>query len=69
MTSFFQTLNVGDRVVLMADSSYHGSLYHSRFHGRAGAVGGKQGECYKIQFKDGNKEKMLIVHPLHLRKM
>jgi len=69
MTSFFQTLNVGDKVVFMADSSHHGSLYHAPFHGRAGAVDGMQGQCYKVKFKDGNKEKMLLVHPVHLRKM
>ena len=30
---------------------------------------GKQGKCYKIAFKDGNKSKKLVVHPLHLIKM
>ena len=69
LSLFFQTLNVGDRVTLVADSSRHESLYHSRFHGHAAAVEGMQGDCYKVRIKDGNKEKMLVVHPVHLRKV
>lgn len=69
MTAFFQVLSVGDRVVLVAEPSHHASLYHERFHGHAGAIEGMRGECYKVRIRDGNKEKMLIVHPVHLRKM
>ena len=69
LSTFFQTLNIGDRVTLVADVSHQESLYHERFHGHSGAVEGMQGECYKVRIKDGDKAKMLIVHPVHLRKM
>ena len=66
---YLQVLKAGDRVALSADSSYHKGLYHPRFHGKVGTVLGKQGRCYKILFNDQHKEKMIIIHPVHLKLM
>jgi large subunit ribosomal protein L21e len=64
---YMQALDAGDRVALAAEPAYHKGLYHPRFHGKVGTVLGKQGRCYKILFSDINKEKMIIVHPVHLK--
>lgn len=69
LTRFFQTFNTGDKVVLKAEPSYQNGMYFPRFHGKSGIVEGKQGECYLVAFKDQNKQKVVIVHPVHLKKL
>lgn len=66
---YLQNLKEGDMVCLKIDSSFHKGMFFPRFQGKTGMVTGKQGKCYKIAFKDGNKSKKLVVHPLHLIKM
>lgn len=66
---FFQKLEEGVKVVLNSESSYHKGSYHMRHHGKIGTVTGKNGNCYKVQIKDINKEKTLVVHPVHLKKL
>ncbi|MEM3374366.1 MAG: 50S ribosomal protein L21e [Candidatus Woesearchaeota archaeon] len=63
---FFQEFKEGDKVVLKVEPSYHKGRYYPRFHGKIGYITGKQGECYNVLIKDGNKDKMIIVHPVHL---
>lgn len=53
---------------LSVEPAVHKGMYHPRFLGKTGKVIGKQGKCYKIAFKDINKEKTLLVHPVHLTK-
>ena len=43
-------------------------MYFPRFHGKIGTVVSQKGRCYTVKIKDGNAEKTLIVHPVHLRK-
>ncbi len=63
---FLQEFDKGSRVLLKAYSSYHKGLFSLRFHGKVGTVLAKQGECYQVEIKDGNKSKVCIVHPVHL---
>lgn len=63
---FMQSFEDGDKVLLKAYSSYQKGLFCLRFHGKIGEVKGKQGECYKVNIKDGNKKKLCIVHPVHM---
>ena len=44
-------------------------MYHPRFVGKAGIIAGKVGRCYEVTIKDINKAKMLVVHPVHLRRV
>jgi len=67
--NFFQKLELGDRVKLTAEPAYHGGMYFPRFHGRVCVVCEKKGDCYCVNFKDKDKEKTLIVHPVHLTKV
>ncbi|MBW2972144.1 50S ribosomal protein L21e [Candidatus Woesearchaeota archaeon] len=66
---FLQKFDAGDRVKLTAEPAYQKGMYFPRFHGMIGVVKGKQGDCYNVEIKDQNKEKVLIVHPVHLRKV
>jgi len=66
---FFQEFNEGDRVVLKAEPAYQKGMYYPRFHGKSALVLGQRGRCYEVLIKDGKKDKMLIVHPVHLKKV
>lgn len=69
VTRFLQQLSAGDHVALVGEPAYHGGLYKARFHGKTGEVAGSQGNCYRVKIYDGNKQKILIVHPVHLRRL
>ena len=68
-TRFLQEFNIDDRVALVAEPAYHKAMYHTRFHGKIGKIIGKRGRCYEVMIKDGSKQKVLIVHPVHLKKV
>ena len=69
LSKYFQKLEMGQRVLFKAESAVQGGMYHPRFHGKVATVVGKQGACYMVKFKDHKKEKQMIVHPIHLRKV
>ena len=66
---FFQTFADGDKVVLNAEPAVQKGMYFPRFHGKVGIIKKKIGRCYKVLIKDGKKEKVPLVHPVHLKKI
>ena len=69
ITAYMQEFKVGETVILKADPSHQKGMYFPRYHGKTAVVKGKQGECYVCLFKDGKKDKDLVVHPVHLKKV
>ncbi len=69
ISKFFQELKPGERVCFKAEPAVQDGMYPRRFHGRTGLIQGKRGRCYIISAMDRNKEKSLIVHPIHLKKL
>lgn len=69
LARYFQDFKQGEKVCLVAEPSIHNGTYHPRFHGRAGTVVGKMGKCYKVEIKDINMLKTVIVHPVHLKRL
>jgi large subunit ribosomal protein L21e len=67
ISRFMQTLKLDQRVHLKIESSYHKGEFHTQYTGKTGIVCGIRGKCYEIKIKDSNKEKMIIVHPVHLK--
>jgi large subunit ribosomal protein L21e len=65
--AFFKRFKQGQRVLLKAEPAYQKGMYFPRFHGKSGIVEAKKGNCYSIRIKDGKKEKLVVVHPIHLR--
>lgn len=59
--------NEGDRVDIIIDPSIPGGQPHRRFHGRVGVVQRRRGHAYEVETALGNKRKLLIVRPEHLR--
>ncbi len=68
LTKYFAKYEVGDRVILSAEPAVNKNLYHRRFHGRSCLVKAQRGSSYELEVQDGGKSKMLIVHPIHLKK-
>jgi large subunit ribosomal protein L21e len=68
---YFQSFNIGDKVVLKAEPSVQQGIYPvRRFHGKIGTIREKMTRCYKVAIRDQDKkEKILIVHPVHMKKV
>ncbi len=69
LNRYMQEFKVNEKVILNAEPAYQKAMYHPRFHGKIGIITGKQGSCYLVKIKDGGKNKDLIVHPLHIKKI
>jgi len=67
--AFLRSFKEGDSVVLKAEPAIQKGMYFPRFHGKEGIVQGKKGNCYEILIKDFTKKKIVIVHPVHLKKV
>jgi len=65
---YFQAFETGDKVYLSAEPAVQKGMYHPRFFGKAGTVCGKRGNCYQVAITDGDKDKTLLVHPVHLKR-
>ncbi len=61
--------DIGDKVAIVINPSYHKGMPFRRFHGKVAEVVGRRGRAYIVKFKDGDKEKMQIVMPAHLKKV
>ena len=68
ISKYLQIFNAGDRVNLGVESAVQKGMYHPRFMGKTGIINGKRGKCYKVIINDQGKSKILIVHPIHLRR-
>jgi len=67
VSRFMQTFKTGQKVHLSVEPSLHKGVYHPRFIGKTGTVLGLRGKCYEVMVNDKGKEKLLIVHPVHLK--
>lgn len=68
ISSYMQTFNKGDRVVLKAEPAFQKGLFNLRFQGRVGIVIGKRGKCYEVEMYDFDKKKILFIPAVHLVK-
>ena len=69
LTRYLQRLEIGQKVTLSPEPAVQKGMYHSRFMEKTGIVTGMQGKCYKISINNLGKNKILIVHPGHLKKL
>ncbi len=58
---------VGDRIVIDIDPSYHKAMPHRRFQGKVGRIVGTRGRAYVVEVYNGNKRKVVITTPEHIR--
>ena len=69
LRNYLQVLETGDKVALQAETAIQSGMYYRRFHGKIGTVSKRLGSCYEVVIYDMDKEKHLVVHPVHLRKL
>ncbi len=69
LSKYFQTFKIGEKVILKAESAVQKGMYRPVFHGKSGIVNAKKGRCYEVSIKDKNKQKTIIVHPIHLKRI
>ncbi len=58
---------VGDKVHIVPNPAVHDALPHRRFVGKTGTVIGRRGRAYLVEVLLGEKRKVLITVPEHLR--
>ncbi len=69
ITRSLQEFEIGEKVYIDIDPSFHKGMPHPRFQGYAGKVEGKQGDAYRIDIIVGKKHKTLVILPEHLRRV
>jgi|TARA_B100001964_G_C14194530_1_gene582693 large subunit ribosomal protein L21e len=67
VSRFMQSFKAGQKVHLSTEPSVHKGNCHTRFIGKTGTVKALRGKCYEIAINDKGKEKLLIMHPVHLK--
>ncbi len=68
ITHSFQRFEIGDKVVILINSSVQKGWPHNRFHGMTGTVVGRRGRAYLVDVRFGGRIKQGIVLPEHLRR-
>jgi large subunit ribosomal protein L21e len=68
LSRYFQELNEGDFVAISREQSVPIN-FEKRFQGITGIVEGKRGKAYIVKIKDRNKEKKILIEPIHLKKI
>ena len=68
LSRYFQKFKENEVVLLKAEPSIQRGMYFPRYHGKSGTVIGMKGKCYQVRVQDGGKQKIFVVHPVHLRK-
>ena len=68
ITMGLQTFEAGEKVNIIIDPSVHNGMPFSRFHGLTGVVVGQRGDAFEVNVMSGNKMKMVVARPEHLRR-
>ncbi len=67
VTRVIQEFETGQRVHIVCEPSIQKGMPNRRFHGKTGSIIGRRGRAWLVSIYDGNKEKMIISRPQHLR--
>lgn len=67
MTSLIQKFDLGQKVHVVCEPSIQKGMPHRRFHGMTGTVVGQRGRAWLLAIRDGQKEKIVIARPQHLK--
>ena len=67
VTSIIQKFDLGQKVHVVCEPSIQKGMPHRRFHGMTGTVVGQRGRAWLLAIRDGQKEKIVIARPQHLK--
>lgn len=68
LSNYFQEFVKGDRVAIVREHSEN-PKFPKRIQGISGVIAGQRGSAYIVRIKEGNKEKIHIIKPVHLKKL
>jgi large subunit ribosomal protein L21e len=60
---------IGDKVQIVIDGSYHSGLPHKSFHGLSGKVSAKRGEGYEVDVMKGDQPLVVVTTAVHMKKL
>jgi len=66
LSNYFKTFNKDDSVCVVKEQSVK-SAFPKTLIGRSGKILGSRGRCYLVKIKDMDKDKVYIIHPIHLK--
>jgi large subunit ribosomal protein L21e len=69
ISKIMQDFDEGESVSIDINPSVEGGMPFRRFNGLQGTVIEKQGRCYLVEVKSGNKMKKVLANPAHLKRM
>lgn len=69
LTRFMQKFELGDMVHLTVEPAYQKGMYFPMYIGKTGTIKGQKGRCYEVEIGDRGKNKTLIIHPVHMKRM
>ncbi|MCG7854821.1 MAG: 50S ribosomal protein L21e [Methanoregulaceae archaeon] len=67
VTCLIQRFEIGQKVHVVCEPSIQKGMPHPRFHGKTGTVVGQRGRAWLLHIRDGNKDKIVIARPQHLK--
>lgn len=65
---YFQKFDKDDRVSVNRELSLR-PKFPKQIQGRSGIIENSRGSSYLVRINDLNKEKVYIIHPVHLRRL
>lgn len=68
-SKYMQKFEIGKKVYLHIEPAVQKGIYPTKFMGKIGIIEKEAGNCYNVLIKDGKKEKTLVIHPAHLKKV
>lgn len=69
LRGFLQSFKKGDKVALIAEPAYQKGMHQLRLQGHIVEVTARRGKCYEVSVNDKGKQKSLLVHPVHLKRV
>jgi len=64
-----RNFEIGDKVFIKVEPMLKKNTIHKRFMSKPGIVVEKRGKAYRVRVKQMNKEKDVLVMPVHLKKL
>jgi large subunit ribosomal protein L21e len=67
VTAVIQHFEIGQKVHVVCEPSIQKGMPNRRFHGKTGTVMGQRGRAWVLSIRDGDKDKVVIARPQHLK--
>lgn len=68
LSQYFKNVSVGDTVSIVPELGVR-ICFPKRMCGKSGTVIGFRGDFVMFKAMDGNREKIFIIHPVHLKRL